>query len=525
MCVAALLLEYGYEVVKKFTELPESFRILSDEMWESLSEGVGNYHTPKIFQSDTLVLQGYFQKSRPIVKHRKIILKNLEKIRFPIVDGVTMQDLLTAPPPIEVRDTDVVVHVRLGDYRNSDLVASPSGQLAILRSLQPERVIIVCGKPTTDAERSYLKFFEEFHPIFQHGTELEDFATLRSAKRIIVSNSTFSWAATYFGEAQRWIPAPTFNELGKISETDILYEAGSFDLSTLDIPTETAAVTGEFLQGLCEYTILDRAKKVELHKWIDAAVPLEQQLFIEEPWPDMTNVRSIFVYPELGLLDAVAARSWPSLRLIVSHNGDNPIDYKVLIPFLEANPNVYVWAQNNIVKHPRIRTIPIAEQNSMWRGGTFSYDPPVTVKYGGERSRILFPSCSPTNPIRKQWIDELLPLASTLKEVDSIPRVPRDYFIELLGTYKMVVCPPGNGVDTHRHWESIYNGAWAAVHNNEHTKRLLEEYPSLPLIPIESVRDLLEPATQAEFHPLLLRQFWITLFSSYLNQQPKREMK
>ena len=521
MCIAALLLEYGYEYVQKYETgaryiVPtEGFRTLSEEMWESLSEAIGKYHIPTIFQSNTLVVEGYFQNSVPLVKHRKTIMKNLERLRFEIIDGVTMQDLLTAPAPIELRDTDVVVHVRLSDFREANLVASPASQLAILRSLQPERVIIVCDKPTTDAERSYLKFFEEFHPIFQHGTELEDFATLRSAKRIILTNSTFSWAATYFGDAQRWIPAPTFNELGKISETDILYDAGSFDLSTLDIPTETAAVTGEFLQDLCEYTILNRAKKVELHKWIDAAVPLERQLFIEEPWPDMTNVRSLFVYPELGLLDAVAARKWPSLRLIVTHNGDNQIDYKVLIPFLEANPRVYVWAQNNIVKHPRIRTIPIAEQNRMWRDGTYEYDPPVTVKYGGERSRILFPSCSPTNSIRLEWMNELRPLASTLKDVDCIRRVPRDEFIELIGTYKMVVCPPGNGVDTHRHWESIYNGAWAAVHNNEHTQRLLEEYPSLPLFPINSVRDLIEPHGQPEFHPLLLRQFWITLFSSY----------
>lgn len=510
MCVAALLFQYGYESINKFSMPTESFRVLSDEMWDSLSEYIGAYHTPTIFQSNVLVLQGYFQKSAPLMKHRMLILKNL-KSDFEVVEGITMSDLLTARPPIEVRDTDVVVHVRLGDYRDVGLVASPAGQLAILRSLKPERVIIVCQKPG-DTERAYLKFFEEFHPIFQHGTELEDFATLRSAKRLIVTNSSFSWAAAYFGEGQRWIPN---GDLGKISETDILYDAGTFDLSTLDIPTETAAVTGEFLQSLCDYTVLDQEQKMEFHKWIDMVVPIERQLFLEEPWPDAV---SLFVYPKDGLLEAVAARTWPSLRLIVSHNGDNPVNYKVLIPFLEANPKVHAWVLNNTVKHPRIRTIPIAEQNRMWRGGTYEWDPPVTVKHGGSRSRILFTACSPTNPIRKEWIDELRPLASTLKEVDYVPRVPRDEFIELLGTYKMVVCPPGNGVDTHRHWESIYNGAWAAVHNNEHTRRLLEEYPSLPLIPINSVRDLSTPQGEPEFHPLILRQFWMTLFSSYVDQ-------
>ena len=258
MCVAALLFQYGYETIKKCTMPTEGYRVLSDEMWESLSESIGSYHTPTIFQSNILVLLGYFQKSAPLMKHRKLILKNLNR-DFEIVEGITISDLLTAKPPIEVRDTDVVIHVRLGDYRDVGLVANPAGQLAILRSLRPERVIIVCQKPT-GAECSYLKFFEEFHPIFQHGTELEDFATLRAAKRLIVTNSSFSWIAAYFGEGQRWIPN---GNLGKISETDVLYEAGTFDLSTLDIPVETAPVTGEFLQSLCQYTILDEKKKID----------------------------------------------------------------------------------------------------------------------------------------------------------------------------------------------------------------------------------------------------------------------
>ena len=265
--------------------------------------------------------------------------------------------------------------------------------------------------PKNDAERNYLRLFEEFHPIFQHGTELEDFATLRSANRVIVTNSTFSWFAAYLGNAQqRWIP--DLGGLKEISDTDILYTATP-GYAPLVIPVELPAVSGEFFQGMCEYTIIDNPKKAEMHKWIDVAVPPERQLFIEKEWPEevIRTTKSLFVYVDPGLIDVVAERGpWPNLRLLVFHNGDYVVNYDVLIPFLEKHPNVYAWVQNNIIAHPQIRTLPIVEQNRIWRGGSVDWDPPVTISRNAERENdILFTWVFNTNKIRGEWLKELIP--------------------------------------------------------------------------------------------------------------------
>lgn len=446
--------------------------------------------------------------------------------------GKTIEEILNAPPrpvtpPIALEPSDLVLHVQLGGYRTTNMIINPAVHLSILRKirrLEPTtRVIIVCEKPMGEAEENYLRFYEEFHPIFQHGSELEDFATLYAAKRIIATNSAFSWCAAYMGKAeQRWIPTG-FN---KISETDVFYNAvGGYDLAQLNIPRELAAVSGEFFQGMCQYTIINREKKREMHKWIDVAVPPGRQLYIEKEWPEETirTTKSLFVYVDPGLIDVVAARGpWPALRLLVFHNGDYVVNYDVLIPFLEKHPNVYALIQNNIVAHPRIRTLPIMEQNRIWRGGSVDWDPPVTISRAKDRENdILFTWFSNTNKIRCEWLQELYPLRGELPHVDLYrARLPRDEFVDLLTTYKMVVCPPGNGRDTHRHWETIMNGAWAIVHNNEHTARLLADYPSLPLIPIESIKDLTTLAIPREipspFHPMVLRPFWKTLFDSYV---------
>lgn len=422
-----------------------------------------------------------------------------------------------AGPPIEIQSSDIVLHVQLGEQ-----AIDPAPLLALLRKIRStSRLIIVSEAPKGDAERNYLRFFEEFHPMFQHCAEPD--STLRAANRVIISNAELSWSAASLGKAeQRWIPSTS----KKISDTDILYTATP-GYEPLDIPVELPAVSGEFFQGMCEYTIIDNPKKAEMHKWIDVAVPLERQLFIEKEWPEeiIRTTKSLFVYVDPGLIDVVAERGpWPNLRLLVFHNGDYVVNYDVLIPFLEKHPNVYAWVQNNIIAHPQIRTLPIMEQNRIWRGGSVDWDPPVTISRNAEReNNILFTWLFNTNKVRGEWLKELMPLRTTLKNVDLYrSRLPRDEFIELLGTYKMVICPPGNGRDTHRHWETTMNGAWAIVQNNEHTARLLADYPSLPLIPIESIKDLIDMPIPTEipspFHPMYLRPFWKTLFDSYVRE-------
>ena len=530
LAVAAICMEeFGFEQIMPCDNhnIPAGFfPIINDKIWDIKCEMIGVHGDPRMqgFYKDDAVIQGYFQNSQPLVEFREKIGAAFKdpRLHFPITrSGATIKELMETPSPIELRLTDVIMHVRLGDYRDANWVIDPAPQLAILRKirrLEPAtRIIIVCQAPKTDAERNYLKLFEEFHPLIQSGTELEDFSVLRSANRILVTNSTFSWAAAWLGSAiERWIPEPTFCDLGAISPSDTMYRAThGYDLSGFDIIDELLPVTGEFLQGLCEYTILDAKKEAEIGHWITA-----RKLFIEDEWSSI-QPRSLFIYPEDGLLDAVVARGLRP-RLIVIHNGDTQANYSVLIPFLEANPQMYAWVQNNTVRHPRIRSIPICEQNRMWRGGRLDWEPTVTVNRTEERScDFLYTWCSATHTDRLVWMAEAKALRVAMPNLELYPaRIPREDYSEAMISAKAVVCPRGNGLDTHRAWETLYKGAWAIVPDNQHTARLLEEYPSLPLIPLSSPAALPTvpvPEVPSPFHPILLRQFWKTLFASHVD--------
>jgi hypothetical protein len=67
-------------------------------------------------------------------------------------------------------------------------------------------------------------------------------------------------------------------------------------------------------------------------------------------------------------------------------------------------------------------------------------------------------------------------------------------------------------------------GCSLLLDDNDHTRNLIEEYPSLSITAIKGLQDLrsLPPFTAPpRFHPMLLKAFWKTLFDSYIYEQPQ----
>lgn len=491
-----------------------------DEAWSYLYHFLGRDLHPRfshIMISD-LYLAGYFQDSVPLVKHRELLLDRFREDTAVISQGgYTLKEFATAPAPA-LNPDDLVIHIRMGDFAGG-LLIDPAPQLAIIRKEIHSRLIIVCAKPKTEAEENYLKFFEEFNPVLQYGTELEDFAVLREASRIIVTNSTFSWLAAFMGGAkQRWIAVS--GELGKISESDIMYEVTTgFPIEDLAAPVKPfLPVTGEFLQSLCDYTIFstETEEHIKIHR-------SERRCFIEDPWPAAVfEATSLFIFPSLDgtIAQHVFKHTWPNLRLIVFHNSDYRVDYRKVVPFLEANPKVWCWAQNAIDWHPRIRVVPIGEENRVWRGGDASWEPMVSASRAIERDiGILVPYWNKfthvpnTINVRPIWLEQ----AKSRPDLCIMPHLEKDKYLECVSKCRALVCPPGNGIDTHRHWDALRHGAWAIVQDNDHTQALLKTYPSLHLIPVDDMRSpIVVPEGLPPFHPLMLRPFWRTLFASYI---------
>jgi hypothetical protein len=275
---------------------------------------------------------------------------------------------------------------------------------------------------------------------------------------------------------------------------------------------------------MMDYTVASKEMTAEYGEKLTWEVPADRHLFIEAPWPEEAchSARSLFAYPAEGVGERIAACDWPNLKLLLIHNSDTSVPHSALECLLDKYPALTIWLVNNKgPAHPRIKTVPLFEQNRRWRGGTADYTPPITLCRGAERSVGIFvPPCATTNPIRPIWLAAARKMRQRLDLEVSIGRMSPEDFYEKMEDSVTVLCPPGNGADTHRHWETLVKGAWPIVQRNEHTERLLDEYPSLPLIAIEDIEELrtleLPREVPCPFHPMLLREYWRVLFRSYV---------
>jgi hypothetical protein len=92
-----------------------------------------------------------------------------------------------------------------------------------------------------------------------------------------------------------------------------------------------------------------------------------------------------------------------------------------------------------------------------------------------------------TNPSHRNSV------LNTIKETPFIDREPcnlslKDFFNKILD-YKMVVCPAGNGVDTHRLWEVLYSGRVPITIKTGNYK-MYELYEKLPVIILNNLNEL-----------------------------------
>ena len=88
-----------------------------------------------------------------------------------------------------------------------------------------------------------------------------------------------------------------------------------------------------------------------------------------------------------------------------------------------------------------------------------------------------------------------------------------DYF-NSIGRFKFVVSPEGNGIDTHRHWETLYSKGIPIIEENEEMKKKLE---GLPVLWTKDYSELTEEYLNQKYNEILETKydFSYLMFSFY----------
>lgn len=154
--------------------------------------------------------------------------------------------------------------------------------------------------------------------------------------------------------------------------------------------------------------------------------------------------------------------------ILYIHNSDHAFNdkYKELV---DSNIIKKIYSQNidYSFSNSKLNLLPIGIANSMWKHGNLIelYDI-IKKTYRNRKIKNIYVNINPsTYPYRKVLLNKI-------KELNSFNlangKPYKEYLLEL-AQHRFCLCIRGNGIDTHRFWESLYLGVIPVIINNETT--------------------------------------------------------
>uniref|UniRef100_A0A6C0E0T0 Exostosin GT47 domain-containing protein n=1 Tax=viral metagenome TaxID=1070528 RepID=A0A6C0E0T0_9ZZZZ len=282
--------------------------------------------------------------------------------------------------------------------------------------------------------------------------------------------------------------APNDNKLHLVANLHVhskqLYKFSSiFDINFSDI------ITGDRILHLCDFVIstkeifafhqnidyftrgFDMSKVIIVKDFSNINTSLLNSYFLTfSHISGKTNIK-LFIYTHL--LDSFIDHILPVLDksltyTLYTHNSDGAFT-DAHLPILQNKVITHVYAQNvNSQPHHKLSALPIGIANAMWKHGNLLELYTVmkdTYKY--KKENAVYVNINPnTYGYRKEVLDAInVTGAFKISQNKSY----KDYLTEL-ASHRFCLCLRGNGVDTHRFWESLYLGVIPIVINNSTTK-------------------------------------------------------
>lgn len=186
--------------------------------------------------------------------------------------------------------------------------------------------------------------------------------------------------------------------------------------------------------------------------------------------------------------------------VLITHNGDGNIttDPKrfdagtsndIDINKIDLPDNLVRWfSQNVLVEHPKIESIPIGLENSIWFP-QMEKERKILEK-GKEKKEIkniLYINHNiRTNPKERLRPYELFKQAPWATCIYGGNGFGFDSYLESIGNHLFTLCPEGNGTDTHRTWEVLYAGGIPIEKRNKNNRF----YVDLPICFVDSWEEI-----------------------------------
>ncbi len=210
-------------------------------------------------------------------------------------------------------------------------------------------------------------------------------------------------------------------------------------------------ISGEKVQNLCDIYVgfdEDFNYNPEIRKQKEKCVSIHS---IPENW---NNSSTIFCYSHRISDFAKKVHLIQNPCVIVFGNSDQNISYILAKPFLDSINIKHIFCQNIEFLDSKASFLPIGIANRMWPHGNPRYIEEIQRNTLIERKTgniFCNFSISTNRNVRNQCLESM-----KKNGIHFCNGFTQENYIEMLANHKYSICPEGNGLDTHRFWESLY---------------------------------------------------------------------
>jgi hypothetical protein len=210
--------------------------------------------------------------------------------------------------------------------------------------------------------------------------------------------------------------------------------------------------------------------------------------------------------------------------ILISGNGDHTIDDWFVS---EMPDNILKWyCQNNSVYHDKLIPIPIGLENTLHNkrkghGVAWPHARQKIIKLNNQfnsvnhqlPAKLLYANFNEqTNLSHRQPIKELCLKNSFITWHE--PLLEYNEFINAVLDHEAVVCPAGNGIDTHRLYEILYCNRIPVVVKMGNYPLYTELYEKLPIVILDTIELIIAVKQKNTQQSLLDFQYWKQLINT-----------
>lgn len=219
--------------------------------------------------------------------------------------------------------------------------------------------------------------------------------------------------------------------------------------------------------------------------------------------------REDILYLRSDGLSQFLSQGAPTQRVVLAGGTDHDItkaEYETMTSF----PSTKFFVQNlDFPETSNIFSLPIGVEDLSWGKNGMPWNFRKKLITRTKAQKILIGPFGNTHKVRSDCLRA--GMSSKISQV--LPeRLPSWRYSSIASRYLFVACPRGNGLDTHRFWETLYRGSVPVVKDSAHSSNL-RRYQ----VPHVSIRewdsdDLDQITAQVEFsrsqHEFLSQKWW-----------------